>query len=104
MPTPILVPAHQVALVSTEDKVDDDQCPICCESLSFTFRLPGEKPHIVPECGHALHEVSDSLLELCVNAVALLNTFRNVSLRSMVMSRQKDQAGILEFAGSVDSK
>jgi hypothetical protein len=30
------------------------------ESLSFTFRLPGEKPHIVPECGHALHEVSQA--------------------------------------------
>lgn len=58
MPTPILVPAHQVNLVSSEDKNDDELCPVCVESLSFTFRLPGEKPHIVPECGHALHEVS----------------------------------------------
>lgn len=35
---------------------DDDDCPVCLEPLSFSFRLPGEKPHIVPECGHALHE------------------------------------------------
>ncbi|KAF6761725.1 von Willebrand RING finger domain-containing protein [Ephemerocybe angulata] len=35
---------------------DDDECPVCLEPLSFSFRLPGEKPHIVPECGHALHE------------------------------------------------
>lgn len=50
---------HQVTLVSEEDARDDEEtCPVCCESLSFTFRLPGEKPHIVPECGHSLHEVS----------------------------------------------
>ena len=49
---------HQVNFVSEEDDRDDeDNCPVCCESLSFTFRLPGEKPHIVPECGHSLHEV-----------------------------------------------
>ena len=49
-PTPI-------AIVSSEaGKDDEDVCPICVESLSFTFRLPGEKPHVVPECGHALHE------------------------------------------------
>lgn len=35
----------------------EEDCIICGESLSFSFRLPGEKPHIVPECGHALHEV-----------------------------------------------
>ncbi|OCF40937.1 zinc finger family protein [Kwoniella heveanensis CBS 569] len=50
-------PTHQVTLVSTEDDRDDEEtCPVCVESLSFTYRLPGEKPHIVPECGHALHE------------------------------------------------
>lgn len=41
---------------------DDDECPVCLEPLSFSFRLPGEKPHIVPECGHALHEVGPILL------------------------------------------
>ncbi|KAH7318853.1 Pleckstrin homology domain-containing protein [Rhizoctonia solani] len=44
--------------VVRNDPVGDveEDCIICGESLSFSFRLPGEKPHIVPECGHALHE------------------------------------------------
>jgi hypothetical protein len=54
-------PAHQVALVSAEDEQDDAICPLCTESLSFSYRLPGEKPHIIPECGHALHNVSHTL-------------------------------------------
>lgn len=54
-------PAHQVNLVSQADTGEDDEtCPICVESLGFTFRLPGEKPHVVPECGHSLHEVCGS--------------------------------------------
>ncbi|KII87384.1 hypothetical protein PLICRDRAFT_177143 [Plicaturopsis crispa FD-325 SS-3] len=45
-------------VVSNQDSADDEEeCPVCLEPLSFSFRLPGEKPHIVPECGHALHEV-----------------------------------------------
>ncbi|KAF8159440.1 Pleckstrin homology domain-containing protein [Crassisporium funariophilum] len=44
-------------VVSSHSAMDnDDECPVCLEPLSFSFRLPGEKPHIVPECGHALHE------------------------------------------------
>ena len=44
-------------VVSSRDVDDDEEeCPVCLEPLSFSFRLPGEKPHIVPECGHALHE------------------------------------------------
>lgn len=54
----ILAPAHQVTLREEEGGEDEEKCPICVESLSFTYRLPGEKPHVVPECGHALHEVS----------------------------------------------
>lgn len=47
-----------VPVVSNRETVEDeDECPVCLEPLSFSFRLPGEKPHIVPECGHALHEV-----------------------------------------------
>jgi hypothetical protein len=42
---------------SVRDDDDEAECPVCLEPLSFSFRLPGEKPHIVPECGHALHEV-----------------------------------------------
>jgi hypothetical protein len=45
-------------VVSTQDGFEDEEeCPVCLEPLSFSFRLPGEKPHIVPDCGHALHEV-----------------------------------------------
>jgi hypothetical protein len=44
-------------VVSNHDADDEEECPVCLEPLSFSFRLPGEKPHIVPECGHALHEV-----------------------------------------------
>lgn len=46
-----------VPVVSNQDADAEDDCPVCLEPLSFSFRLPGEKPHIVPECGHALHEV-----------------------------------------------
>ena len=41
---------------------DGNECPVCLEPLSFSFKLPGEKPHIVPECGHSLHEVCCSPL------------------------------------------
>lgn len=45
------------AIVSSGNSSEDEgACPVCLESLSFSFKLPGEKPHIVPECGHALHE------------------------------------------------
>lgn len=44
-------------IVSSGSSSDDEaNCPVCLESLSFSFKLPGEKPHIIPECGHALHE------------------------------------------------
>jgi len=47
-----------IPVVSSHSSQDDGgECPVCLEPLSFSFRLPGEKPHIVPECGHALHEV-----------------------------------------------
>jgi len=60
---------------------DDDECPVCLEPLSFSFRLPGEKPHIVPECGHALHEV-----RLFFNYLLLFynNSIRPASPPSMV--------------------
>ncbi|KAF8966284.1 Pleckstrin homology domain-containing protein [Flammula alnicola] len=49
-----MAPLPVVSSHNTPD--DDEECPVCLEPLSFSFRLPGEKPHIVPECGHALHE------------------------------------------------
>ena len=33
--------------------MDETSCPVCLELLSF--RLAGEKPHVTPTCGHALH-------------------------------------------------
>lgn len=57
-----LGPMHAAPLpvVSSRDMTEDEEdCPVCLEPLSFSFRLPGEKPHIVPECGHSLHEVSN---------------------------------------------
>lgn len=61
---PFAVMAHApLPVVSSHDATEDEEdCPVCLEPLSFSFRLPGEKPHIVPECGHALHEVSGSFL------------------------------------------
>lgn len=35
------------------DEGEEASCPVCLELLSF--RLAGEKPHVVPTCGHALH-------------------------------------------------
>lgn len=53
------MPPPPLPVVSNHDTLDDEQeCPVCLEPLSFSFRLPGEKPHVVPECGHSLHEVS----------------------------------------------
>ncbi|WVQ73592.1 hypothetical protein IAR50_003171 [Cryptococcus sp. DSM 104548] len=39
-----------------QDEEPDALCPVCVEPMGATYRLPGEKPPIVPECGHALHE------------------------------------------------
>ena len=50
---------HQLTLADNSEE-DDEKCPVCIESLNASFKLPGEKPHIVPECGHALHEVSSA--------------------------------------------
>lgn len=51
------MPPAPLPVVSTNEHIDDEQeCPVCLEPLSFSFRLPGEKPHVVPECGHSLHE------------------------------------------------
>ncbi|KAG8220993.1 hypothetical protein J3R82DRAFT_2501 [Butyriboletus roseoflavus] len=51
------MPPPPLPVVSNHDTLDDEQeCPVCLEPLSFSFRLPGEKPHVVPECGHSLHE------------------------------------------------
>jgi hypothetical protein len=62
-PLPLSYPAMvpPLPVVSNKEVHEEEDCPVCLEPLSFSFRLPGEKPHIVPECGHALHEVGISL-------------------------------------------
>lgn len=60
-----------VPVVSSPDQLEDeDECPVCLEPLSFSFRLPGEKPHIVPECGHSLHEASLPAFDYCAGVDA----------------------------------
>ncbi len=38
---------------TTFTEMSEVDCPVCLEPLSH--RLSGEKPHVVPVCGHALH-------------------------------------------------
>lgn len=38
---------------TTFTEMSEVECPVCLEPLSH--RLAGEKPHVVPTCGHALH-------------------------------------------------
>ena len=65
--------AAPVPVVSNPDTEDEKDCPVCLEPLSFSFRLPGEKPHIVPDCGHALHEVR-VLAYRCMLIISLSST------------------------------
>lgn len=70
----------------------DENCPVCLESLAFSFRLPGEKPHVVPECGHALHEVSNNEQKgsLLLRSVP---EERGVSLFAWIRDRSETRAG-----------
>ena len=81
-------------VVSNHDATEDEEeCPVCLEPLSFSFRLPGEKPHIVPECGHALHEVSRSCPPL-INAfwLTISSTPRQGLLHCCLWSSTKSSA------------
>lgn len=74
--------------MSALDLDDDGECPVCLEPLSFSFRLPGEKPHIVPECGHALHEVCPTRIYLlCSHGSSSIT--RPASLPSMDLFQQE---------------
>lgn len=50
---------RRLVVVSQEDTPGESEnsCPVCVESLDASFRLPGEKAHVIPGCGHVLHEV-----------------------------------------------
>lgn len=65
------MPPPPLPVVSNHDTLDDEQeCPVCLEPLSFSFRLPGEKPHVVPECGHSLHEVSAQICSISTSVIS----------------------------------
>ncbi|KDN41245.1 hypothetical protein K437DRAFT_269762 [Tilletiaria anomala UBC 951] len=46
------MPVHHLSSV-LDTSAEEPDCPVCLEPLSH--RLAGEKPHVVPQCGHALH-------------------------------------------------
>lgn len=65
--------AARPRLMSTsvlDDRQDEDSCPICLELLSL--RLAGEKPHVVPVCGHRLR-ASPSSPPLALSCAASAN-------------------------------
>ena len=70
-PYAAMVAAPLPVVASHDATEEEDDCPVCLEPLSFSFRLPGEKPHIVPECGHALHEVSRHFRSSFISASVL---------------------------------
>ncbi|CCF50881.1 hypothetical protein NDA14_005882 [Ustilago hordei] len=45
--------SNTVGGATTFTEMSEVDCPVCLEPLSH--RLSGEKPHVVPACGHALH-------------------------------------------------
>ncbi|CDU22225.1 related to CDC24-Guanine nucleotide exchange factor (GEF or GDP-release factor) [Sporisorium scitamineum] len=45
--------SNTVGGATTFTEMSEVDCPVCLEPLSH--RLAGEKPHVVPICGHALH-------------------------------------------------
>lgn len=45
--------SNTVGGATTFTEMSEVDCPVCLEPLSH--RLAGEKPHVVPACGHALH-------------------------------------------------
>lgn len=49
-----------LALVVTEEEEDDDayKCPVCVEKMGAEYRIQGEKPDVIPECGHSIHHVN----------------------------------------------
>ena len=76
--------AQNMPIASSRDVTEEEaECPVCLEPLSFSFRLPGEKPHIVPECGHALHEVPSSRSHFLRAKYSHLISPRHASLRYM---------------------
>ena len=82
----LMLPAPLPVVSSHDVLEEEDECPVCLEPLSFSFRLPGEKPHIVPECGHALHEVC---LFTSIARISFKISLRHALVQSMVPLRIK---------------
>lgn len=82
-------PSNTLAVVSQEEtpKQDEYNCPICVESLDASFRLPGEKAHVVPECGHTIHEVCAVVLADANGTDSCTDISRLALLRYMVQSQ-----------------
>jgi hypothetical protein len=51
--------AMNQSMIRDAERDEEQNCPVCLEPLSF--RLPGEKPHVVPQCGHRLRAYLVSL-------------------------------------------
>lgn len=78
-------------VVSTHEALEDKaECPVCLELLSFSFTLHGEKPHIVPECGHAYKRaVSDVSFGTPRSEPAALKLQQRQQQRSPSKSRRR---------------
>ncbi|CED84269.1 Triosephosphate isomerase [Phaffia rhodozyma] len=46
-----------LALVVNQDTDQEDgyKCPVCVERIGAEFRISGERPDVIPECGHSIH-------------------------------------------------
>ena len=63
-------------LPDPDEEAESPVCPSCLKPLSFSFRPLGEKPHIFPECNHALHKVL-SLSSLIFRALLIVRPTPN---------------------------
>ncbi|KAL7414666.1 hypothetical protein BDY24DRAFT_414377 [Mrakia frigida] len=54
---PAAMAAPPLALIVSSDSDEDEtyKCPVCVERMGSDYRIQGEKPDVIPECGHAIH-------------------------------------------------
>ena len=91
-------------LPDPDEEVESPVCPSCLEPLSFSFRPPGEKPHIVPKCEHALHKVLPlSSLIFCALLIVRPTPNRHVSPLSTVPHLVLLNLGYWHFWGMLET-
>lgn len=73
---------------SISDEQDEETCPICLELLSL--RLAGERPYVVPVCGHRLHH---SCFEAVYGDLARAQTRTGASLGLCGVCRRDMKVG-----------